>query len=346
MTFGLPAVWSSRRRFAAALALTCLAPPGLTACSAGDDSAPVSAAAANGQALAGGVTLAASSPLTGLPLEGDQASRPVLAVKIDNSTNSAPQEGLRAADMVAEELVEGGITRLAVFYQSSTAAQVGPVRSMRATDIGILQPLGASLVASGGAPQTVQRVRQAGIKAFVENAPRATGFSRAADRVAPYNLFVDLAALARRVEPGDPAPAYLPFGDGLPAGKPASGLTATFSGSSATSFAYQDGRYVNTDSNAAEGDRFTPRTVVVLRVQVEDAGYRDPAGNPVPETRLVGGGKAMIFTGGRVVRGTWSKAAVGSQVELGAGGSAMALPPGKVWIELVPTKGGQVSVRR
>src|SRR5688500_9631943 len=53
------------------------------------------------------------SPLTGLPVKGKVPTHPVLAVKIDNSDNSQPQVGLGSADLVAEELVEGGITRLA-----------------------------------------------------------------------------------------------------------------------------------------------------------------------------------------------------------------------------------------
>ena len=66
----------------------------------------------------------------------------MLAVKIDNSSSSAPQVGLGDAGMVVEELVEGGMTRLAVFYYNDVPSEVGPVRSMRATDIGIVSPLG------------------------------------------------------------------------------------------------------------------------------------------------------------------------------------------------------------
>src|SRR5687767_11236595 len=48
------------------------------------------------------------NPLTGLELD-EQPDRPVLTVKMDNSASSAPQVGLGAADLVTEELVEGGI---------------------------------------------------------------------------------------------------------------------------------------------------------------------------------------------------------------------------------------------
>ena len=65
--------------------------------------------------------------------------------------------------------------------------------------------------------------------------------------------------------------------------------------------------YVNENSYAAEGDEFPADTVLVLRVQVGDAGYTDPAGNPVPETKLEGKGEALLFHDGKVVSGTWKK---------------------------------------
>jgi hypothetical protein len=285
------------------------------------------------------------SPLTGLPVIGAGPRHPVLAVKIDNSANSAPQVGLSGGDMVTEELVEGGITRLAVFFYTEVPTVVGPVRSMRATDIGIVQPLGAVLVASGGASPTVARVHDAAIKTFTEG---ATGFYRDTGRSAPYNLFIHLDQLARTVRAKrQPAP-YLPFGSeaDLPRGRRATGLTASFSGSSASTFAYQGGAYVNTDTNAGAEDQFKADTVLVLRVQVGDAGYKDPAGNPVPETKFTGTGAAMVFHGGRMVRGTWSKDGLDADVELRSAGEELRLPAGKVWIELVPADGGGVQVTR
>jgi hypothetical protein len=83
--------------------------------------------------------------------------------------------------------------------------------------------------------------------------------------------------------------------------------------------------------------------VLVLRVKVGDAGYKDPAGNPVPETRFTGKGQALVFHDGRLVRGTWRKRGLGGQVELSTKAGDLELPPGKVWMELVPTNGGNVS---
>ena len=93
-----------------------------------------------------------------------------MVAKIDNTDSSAPQIGLGSADMVVEELVEGGLTRLAVFYYSQIPGEVGPVRSMRASDIGIVSPVDASVVTSGAAGQTIARIKGAGIPFFQEGA--------------------------------------------------------------------------------------------------------------------------------------------------------------------------------
>jgi hypothetical protein len=331
---------SSFRPVAAALLAGSLLLAGCT----GDDEA--SAGGDEVQEAGGKVPAPAPvSPLTGLEVEKRAAGKPVIGVKVDNTSSSSPQVGLGSADMLVEELVEGGMTRIAAFFHTEVPSNVGPVRSLRATDIGVVQPLGAVLVASGGAPQTVERIRDAGIRTFTEG---ATGYYRDTGRAAPYNLFMRLDQLARTVKAKRLPEPYLPFSEegDLPKGKPARTLTASFSGSSTTSFEFRQGGYVNTDSYAGEGDRFEPATVLVLRVPVGDAGYLDPSGNPVPETKFTGQGAALVFHGGRVVRGTWAKGGLDASVRLTAGGSSLRLPAGKVWIELVPADAGGVTFGR
>ncbi len=330
--------YTPRRRALTAIAL--VASLALAGC--GGDDEP-EAEGPEGQKIADGVKLMGQWPLTGLPSKEEAPKYPVTVVKIDNSASSAPQIGLGGADLVTEELVEGGATRLAVFYYSELPKAVGPVRSMRATDIGIIQPAEAVLVASGGAPPTVKRVGDAGIEAFTEG---ATGYYRDAGRTAPYNLFMRLPELADTLSSDGAPPNYLPWGDeaDFPKGQPASGLSAVFSGGHTTNWEYQDGSYANLNTHAAEGDQFTPDTVLVLRVEVGDAGYLDPAGNPVPETKFTGTGEAMVFHGGRLVRGTWKKDGFDAALTLETKAGKLVVPPGRTWIELVPADGGNVTV--
>ncbi len=57
-------------------------------------------------------------PLTGETLPGDKQppNRPVLAVKVENTPDAQPLAGLQGADIVYEEVVEGGITRFVVLF--------------------------------------------------------------------------------------------------------------------------------------------------------------------------------------------------------------------------------------
>ncbi len=75
-------------------------------------------------------------PFTGRPVE---QRRPVLAVKIENTSAGKPQMGVRSADIVYVEQVEGGLTRLMAIFSSKLPAKVGPVRSARISDLHIVR---------------------------------------------------------------------------------------------------------------------------------------------------------------------------------------------------------------
>jgi hypothetical protein len=330
----------------AAAAVACALSLTLAACGGSDkksdkpDSQPVS----------GGAKLAALWPLTGEPVNGSTPKRPVLVTKIDNSSASRPQVGLNKADLVTEELVEGGITRLAVFYYQQLPGVAGPVRSMRASDIGIVKPAHADIVASGAAPPTLRRLQANHITYYDGGGP---GYYRDSGRISPHNLMVhmkELAASLKHKKAVVPA-SYLPWGKeaDFTGTVKAGHVDAVFSRSSTTSWAFQGGKYVNTNSNAASGDRFNPDSVLVLRVKEGDAGYLDPAGNKVPETLYYGKGPALLFHNGKVERGIWTKESRKNPVELStASGGTMKVPAGHVWIELVPTDkdGGHVVIRK
>jgi hypothetical protein len=287
-------------------------------------------------------------PLTGLRVGDGSTARkhPVLVLKMDNTASSAPQRGLSSADLVVEELVEGGVTRLAAFYYSDVPGEVGPVRSMRASDIGIVSPADATMVTSGAARQTIARLAEAGVPYVTEG---SAGFFRDAARRAPYNLMTDLSEVAAALSEGRDRSRpvdYLPFGPArdLPKGQPATSVAVRFSPAHTTNWVYREGRYADTGSLAAAGDEFPADSVLVLRVVVGDAGYLDPAGNTVPETVLTGDGDAVLFHGGREVRATWSKEDLGAPLVLSrqdaeGGAVPLTVPRGRTWIELVPLAG-------
>jgi len=329
-------------RFAAALTAVAMSLT-LAACGGDDeDKKPDS------QPVAGGTELAALWPLTGEPVKGKTPNHPVLVTKIDNTHSSKPQLGLEKADLVTEVLVEGGMTRLAVFFYQNLPKVAGPVRSMRASDVGIVKPAHGVIVASGGAGQTVGRMKQAKVPFVTEGGP---GYFREGSRSAPYNLMVSMPKLAKAMKKKSVVPAsYLPWGteSDFKGTRPAKSIDAVFSRSSTTSWKYQGGEYRNQNSYAAAGDKFVPDTVLVIRVRQKDAGYRDPAGNAVPETVYSGSGKMMMFHKGKVISGTWRKGSRETPLKLSTSKGSVQVPAGHVWIELVPSDkdGGKVVYRK
>jgi len=288
-------------------------------------------------------------PLTGLPAPSETPNHPVMVVKIDNSAASDPQYGLGKADMVVEELVEGGISRLAAMFYSRLPTKAGPVRSARASDIGVVTPTHAVLIASGMAPPTVARLNAAKVRYYTMGAP---GVLRRPDGQHDYlhSVFANLPTLAKSLQKQPIVPAnYLPWGQeaDFAGGQPATGFSVQFSRSTTTTWRFdaQTKKYVNTNSHAARGDRFNPDSVLVLRVREGDAGYRDPAGNHVPETLFFGKGQLMLFHNGQVTRGTWSKQKRDSPLVLATAAGPIKVPAGHVWLELLPNKRSGGSIR-
>ena len=178
----------------------------LTACSSSDSKEPTKPDASKGSSK----KLVEVSPLTGLPMPNGRPANPVFVVKIENTANGAPQYGLNNADMVMEELVEGGLTRLAAFYYSNLPTKVGHVRSLRDTDIGIAKPVDGQVVASGGAAGTYRRVEGAGITIFSEDGG-APGFSSDPAKVRPYNRLINLQTVAKKAKASAIRGSYLPW---------------------------------------------------------------------------------------------------------------------------------------
>ncbi len=165
------------------------------------------------QPTEGGTQLAAVWPLTGLPAPETTPNHPVMIVKIDNTAASDPQYGLGKADMVVEELVEGGITRLAAMFYSKLPAKAGPVRSARASDIGVVTPTHARPgrerdgAAHGPAPEC--RARAVLHHGCAGRGPRTP----TASMTTLHSVFVDLPKLASSLKKTPVVPAnYLPWG--------------------------------------------------------------------------------------------------------------------------------------
>ena len=295
-------------------------------------------------------------PLTGLE-SGEVPARPALAVKIENSVDARPQTGLNSADMVWEEVVEGGITRFVAVYHSTLPRQIGPIRSVRPMDPAIAAPLHGLFAFAGGQRPFVDAITREGLQIISDNVGSA-GFVRLKTRYAPHNLYADPAAFLAQADPAHqaaPAAQFTIAGPGqqptaVVTGAPTAAVNLKFSGVSQPKWTWDPaGQWVRaegaTPAVEADGTQLHAANVVVLRVAVVNTRFADVAGNPVPETQLVGTGEALVATGGRSLAATWTKnSAVGPVSLTGADGMPVVLAPGNTWVELVPTRTGSVTV--
>jgi hypothetical protein len=286
------------------------------------------------------------SPLTGLPQENPPQNPPFLT-KIENTSGGEPQSGLNKADLVVEELVEGGYTRLAAFFYSSLPTKVGHVRSTRTTDIGLAKPVGATIVASGGAPKTLDVIKSSHIDIYTYDAG-SPGFSKDPAKSAPYHVLWDLTTLAKTAKAKElPPKNYFTWGDGPSAAdvtKKATSASVAFSPTVTTKWSFTGGTWTRSPERSAAGQAYKPNTLIVIFARVTDAGYNDAAGNPVPETVLQGSGRAVIFSGDNATEATWHKGSLDSTMNFTSKktGKPVTIKPGHVWLEAAP-RGGDVT---
>ena len=300
-------------------------------------------------ALPGDQTPPTPCPLTGETIAGDREppDRPVLAVKVENTPDAQPLAGLQRADIVYEEVVEGGITRFVVVFHCEEANRVGPVRSLRATDPDILAPFSQHplLAASGGNQGVNTIVEEAGMSVMDEaGTPKA--FSRDGGRVVPHNLFTSTKLLWRegkslaRNEPM-PASPFL-FGEDVPApSKRTKSTTVVFSGLATAEWRWAKGQWVRyldgTPMLLESGGPITADNVVIQVVKTTESDFQDVAGYPSPEVDLVGKGKAWVLRDGRLIVGRWERPDVGEFTTfVSKSGEEIELRPGTTFVELAP----------
>lgn len=302
--------------------------------------------------------LTARTPLTGVLVEDEVAAelaeRPLLIAKIENSPAARPQAGLDAADVVLEELTEGGVTRFITLFHSELPDEAGPVRSARPVDVSVAGSFGRPVFAYSGARPQVQRLLHAATLVPLEEG--APGFARVPDRRRPHDLFIQPGdVLAAGTERGATAlaPPGWHFDEDVPAGAercpadatacddPGLGVVVPMSTSARTGWTYDDDeglyrRDQNGQASVVTGEgRIGAANVVVLATRHYTDGCCDTNGAPYTETDVTGEDRAIYWRDGERYEGTWRKASVGAPLELlDADGEPFALKPGPTWLHL------------
>lgn len=290
-------------------------------------------------------------PLTGLPVTAANASnlnRPALMVKIDNAPQAWPQAGINQADVVYEEMVEGGITRYMAIFQSKDAPLVGPIRSIRGTDVALASQTGGLIGYSGGIPAFVTAVQNTGVVDVGANLAGGA-YTRDYSRQSPHNLFSTTQKLYSAANTSvQPAHALFQFGgsnQAIPASIAKSSVSTEVYISVAADdlWTYQSstGQYTKSIGGQAivdtTGAPLVATNVILEFVNYVNTQYVDPAGNPVPEANILGVGSGEVLMGGNYAPISWSKSTNSQPTTYSySDGQPLKLRPGRTFVVFAP----------
>jgi hypothetical protein len=281
-------------------------------------------------------------------MTGDVVQRPALVVKVENSIDARPQEGLDSADIVFEELVEGGIVRYVAMFHSTLPFHIVPVRSIRPMDGPIAGWTRGLMVYAGGQAPFEERAAADGLQLI----STGSGLGRVDDRDAPHNLAANPEKLVARADADHQAspPAFASFVDtGSTAetlGTPASNVAATISPISHPNWNWDaaSGKWLRWEDDdpavLVTGAQISATNVLMLSVEVDMTGYTDVIGTHVPESIVVGHGQGLLASGGKSTTITWRHDSETTPWQFfDANGAPVSLTAGNTWVELVPTTG-------
>lgn len=351
--------WSasrSPRYLLSASAALVLASMGLAACSSSPDVAPVASTSAATPSSSSATPTptptsaspspspsstygipAGASPFSGLP---GGANKPVLSVKIDNTSAAQPHAGLTAADVVYVEEVEWGLTRLNAIFATTMPKVIGPVRSARISDIDILAQYGKIAFANSGAQSKLLAILAKANLFDVSASTDGPGYSRDPARHAPVDEMLDPKTVLNRVpDDGKAKDIGFVFSETPPAGgQPVREVTAKWDDAD-ISFTWDDKTkswvvgFNGEESKASEGGAQHAATVVIQQVTQTDSGYGDMYGGKTPMVESVGSGTAIVLRDGKLWSVKWNRPnpESGTHFTL-ADGRPMPFAIGQEWI--------------
>jgi hypothetical protein len=286
-----------------------------------------------------------------MPVEDEALlDRRVIAVKIDNHPNARPQSGIEWADAMIEVPVEG-ITRFIALFHSVDTEVLGPVRSGRPSDGRLLNPLDATLAISGGQGWVIS-----GLNEQVEGIIGEVGpaMFRSSERRAPHNLYTNTVLLREMADErgysDEPPPTWFHFAEMPEDATTASQVVMHFGNGFNVTWTWDQvgRRYRRTFGGApatyrdlaGENQPLEADTLVVIIA--DRYTERAPAGGTsVPAMETTGSGQAYVFSGGVMTAGTWARETPEDLIVLTSeDGEEMAVPPGYLWISIVPTQNG------
>lgn len=278
-------------------------------------------------------------PLTGLPLtDPSLLSKVALVVKVSNDPGARPQTGLNDPDIVFEAW-GAGPTRFATIWHSRDLDFVGPIRSCREQDINLVGEFNRAVFAcSGGNGRNIALLRQSDLLLVTEG--QGPGWELDPHRGRPHKTHADTAKLRSNAGPDRTGPPqqfhYRAVGEAATAGDPMTGFDLHIqqvfvqwrydSGSGVYKRAQDGHPHTLTDKK-----QVTTENVIIAFLDY----FPSHTDARSPDGTTTGSNPALVFTGGRMIGATWTRADRLSPFAFtDSTGAPVLLTPGRTFIEL------------
>ena len=294
-----------------------------------------------------------AADLDGVITTPELAHRLPLCVSIDDNRVARPQSGFNAASIVWQAPADGYEVRYLLVFQEQDATKIGPVRSVRNYIAHWTAELRGAMAHYGA--DRVSRdwigVNRGKLFTDIEGlGPGNPAYHRIRSREAPHNAYTSTADLWRVAAQLGGAPTFdpslhvRPFRDDSPAADRGASQQLTVPYRTVqvgydydpASNAYLRSLDGDPQIDPMDGKQVVARTVIVLYMTFRtdstiEAGYNRPV------LGYIGTGKAQVFSEGRMVEGTWSKAGVPDPtLVMGPDGKELPLVRGRIFIQVVP----------
>jgi hypothetical protein len=278
--------------------------------------------------------------------ESPFGNRP-LSIMVENSEGARPQTGLDKANIVYEVLAEGGITRFLAIYYNQDAETVGPIRSARPYFLSKALEHQAIYVHVGGSEEAYDFIKEEkidDINEFIDFQP----FWRTKNRKPPHNLYTSTTKLRKEAN----KLGYIEMikkqeyqfetdrNEKL-VGKKSDFIVIPYNSIYTVSYKYQSesmkySRFMNDEPHI---DAKTEKQLMIdnIIIQFTPTKVIDQEGRLA--INFIGEGKGLLFFKGGSEEIIWKKIDLKSRtVFLDKEGNRIALTPGNVWIEVVPSE--------
>jgi hypothetical protein len=252
------------------------------------------------------------------------------------------QTGLTEAAVVYETYAEGGITRFLGIFPKSKVTRIGPIRSLRPYLLDWAREHAFAIIHAGGSQEALEELTASGLFNIDEDELYPELMYRDEDIERPHNLFANLEKIRAFLPSSEYQWKAMPlqFHDAPTEGVDTPQIEVRFGEPYNVVFGFlkENSCYLRyerdtTHRDAITGIKLCPTNILV---QITDMEVIDDIGRL--KIRTLGTGKSLLFSGGKMAAGTWSKKEGEVTKFLDEKGVPFSVLPGQTWIVVIDSE--------